>query len=67
MKSNWAITRQRSEYHFDNNTMDPRWDTVQHLGHIVPEWTTELAAAVAAPAEGAAAPAEGAPAEGAKS
>lgn len=46
MKSNWEITRARSQYHFDTTQMDPRWDTVQHLGHITPTWTTELAAAI---------------------
>ena len=34
MKSNWDLLRQRSQYHFDNDVMDPRWDTVQQLGHI---------------------------------
>lgn len=47
-QSNWEITKQRSQYHFDTTQQDPRWDTVQHLGRIVPEWTTELAAAIAA-------------------
>jgi hypothetical protein len=47
-QSNWEITKQRSQYHFDNNKMDPRWDTVQHLGHIKPCWHTELSTAIAA-------------------
>lgn len=47
-QSNWEITRARSQYHFDTTQQDPRWDTVQHLGHIEPNWTSELAAAVAA-------------------
>ena len=34
MNSDWSVTKQRSQYHFDNNIMDPRWDTVQHLGNI---------------------------------
>ena len=42
MNSDWAITSQRSQYHFDTTTMDPRWDTVQHLGTIEPAWITEL-------------------------
>lgn len=46
MKSNWDITRARSQYHFDTTQMDPQWDTVQYLGHIVPTWTTELVAAI---------------------
>jgi hypothetical protein len=45
-QSNWEITKRRSQYHFDNNTMDARWDTVQHLGHITPEWTEELSDAI---------------------
>jgi hypothetical protein len=47
-QSNWEITRARSQYHFDTTQQDPRWDTVQHLGHIEPNWTSELVAAVAA-------------------
>jgi hypothetical protein len=42
MNSDWAVTKQRSQYHFDNSIMDPRWDTVQHLGNIKTDWTTEL-------------------------
>ena len=47
-QSNWEITRQRSQYHFDNSRMDPRWDTVQQLGHIEPCWNAELSTAIAA-------------------
>jgi hypothetical protein len=47
-QSNWEITRARSQYHFNNSKMDPRWDTVQQLGHIEPCWHAELSAAVAA-------------------
>jgi hypothetical protein len=47
-QSNWEITRQRSQYHFDTNKMDPRWDTVQQLGRIEPCWHAELSAAIAA-------------------
>jgi len=47
-QSNWEITRQRSQYHFDTNKMDPRWDTVQQLGRIEPGWHAELSAAIAA-------------------
>ena len=47
-QSNWEITRARSQYHFDNSKIDPRWDTVQQLGHIEPCWHSELSAAVAA-------------------
>lgn len=48
MKSNWEITRARSQYHFDTTILDPRWDTVDFVGHIVPTWTEELSVAVAA-------------------
>ena len=46
-QSNWAITKQRSQYHFDTAKTDPRWDTVQQLGRIVPCWNSELAEAIA--------------------
>ena len=46
-QSNWEITRARSQYHFDTTQMDSRWDTVQHLGHVAPDWDSELAAAIA--------------------
>lgn len=42
MKSNWEILKSRSGYHFDTTQIDPRWDTVQHLGHIEPTWTQAL-------------------------
>ena len=48
MKSNWDITRARSQYHFDTTIMDPRWDTVQHLGRIQPDWHEQLSAAISA-------------------
>lgn len=47
-QSNWEITRARSQYHFDTTQLDPRWDTVQHIGQIKPIWVAELDAAVAA-------------------
>lgn len=47
-QSNWEITRARSQYHFDTAKMDPRWDTVQHLGRIQPAWHEELSKAIAA-------------------
>jgi len=46
-QSNWEITRARSQYHFDTTQMDSRWDTVQHLGHILPTWNAELTQAIA--------------------
>ena len=48
MKSNWETTRARSKYHFDTSKWDPKWDTVEQLGHIKPCWTVELAQAISA-------------------
>ena len=47
-QSNWEITKQRSQYHFDTTQQDSRWDTVQRLGHVRPNWSSELAQAIAA-------------------
>jgi len=38
MKSNWEQTKQRSKYHFDNNLVDPRWDTVILVKQIANTW-----------------------------
>ena len=46
MKSNWQLTQQRSQYHFDTAKWDPKWDQVEHLGHITPAWSVELAEAI---------------------
>ena len=46
IESNWELTKKRSQYHFDNSIMDPRWDTVQHLGNIKADWATELQTAI---------------------
>lgn len=46
MKSAWEITKQRSEYHFDNSLMDPRWDTVTLVKQIENTWASELQAAI---------------------
>lgn len=48
MKSNWELTKSRSKYHFDTSKWDPKWDTVQQLGHIKPCWTAEMAEAISA-------------------
>jgi hypothetical protein len=45
-QSSWERTKQTSQYHFDTAQMDPRWDTVQQLGHIEPIWEAELAEAI---------------------
>ena len=42
-QSNWERAKQTSQYHFDTTLMDPRWDAVQHLGHVAPNWSAELA------------------------
>lgn len=45
-QSNWAITKARSQYHFDNHKMDPRWDTVQLVKQIANTWAEELPGAI---------------------
>jgi hypothetical protein len=46
MKSNWETTCARSKYHFDTTKWDPKWDRVEHLGHITPNWHKELQEAI---------------------
>jgi len=46
MKSAWEITKQRSQYHFDNSLVDPRWDTVKLVKQINDTWTEELQTAI---------------------
>ena len=46
MNSNWELTKQRSQYHFDTERWNPKWDRVERLGHIIPNWDQELAAAI---------------------
>ena len=41
-QSSWDKLVEKSQYHFNNDLMDPRWDTVQQLGTFVPDWTTEV-------------------------
>ena len=38
MKSAWAQTKSRSEYHFDTNKIDLRWDTVKLVKQIENTW-----------------------------
>jgi hypothetical protein len=40
--SNWEESRARSEYHFDNFKIDPRYDGVTTLGHLKPTWASDL-------------------------
>ena len=42
MNSTWELTKQRSNYHFDNTKFDPDQDKVTFLGNIDPFWTEEL-------------------------
>lgn len=46
MKSNWEITKQRSQYHFDSSLVDPRWDTVTLVKQISNTWANELQSAI---------------------
>lgn len=47
MKSNWEITRARSQYHFDTQRWNPKWDRVERVGHIEPGWQQQLQQAIA--------------------
>lgn len=42
MKSSWDNTKAQSQYHFDSTIIDPEYDTVIRLGHIVPTWHADL-------------------------
>jgi len=46
MKSAWDLTQQRSQYHFDTNKRDPRWDTVILVKQLANTWAEELQAAI---------------------
>lgn len=46
MKSNWDITRARSQYHFDTAKIDLRWDTVILIKQLENTWANELQAAI---------------------
>jgi hypothetical protein len=45
-QSNWEILRQRSQYHFDTEKWNPKWDRVEHVGRIEPSWSQELEQAI---------------------
>jgi hypothetical protein len=47
MKSNWEITKTRSQYHFDTQRWNPMWDRVERVGHIEPAWQQQLQQAIA--------------------
>lgn len=40
--SAWETTKGKSKYHFDNTTIDPKYDTVNYLGNILPFWQNDL-------------------------
>ena len=40
--SSWEITKQRSNYHFDNFRLDAEVDKVTFLGNVLPFWKDEL-------------------------
>ena len=42
MISSWDETKKRTRYHYDNNKIDPLYDTVTNLGNFVPCWQQEL-------------------------
>ena len=41
-ESSWDTTKARSQYHFNTQTIDPRWDAVIGLGYILPTWRDDL-------------------------
>lgn len=41
--SSWKQLQQRSQYHFDTHSWDPRWDCVEHVGRIPVTWQNHLA------------------------
>jgi hypothetical protein len=47
MKSNWAISKSKSTYHFDSTQKDQAQDVVTYLGHTEPTWTQDLADIIA--------------------
>lgn len=42
MKSNWDLLKQRSAYHFDTEKWNPKWDRVEKIGTLKPNWTDAL-------------------------
>ncbi len=46
MESNWEIQKAKSNYHFDNTKMDPKWDTIEYLGRFSGNWSKEVAQAI---------------------
>jgi len=46
MKSSWEQTQARSQYHFDNDLVDPRWDTAIPVKKFEITWAEELQAII---------------------
>jgi hypothetical protein len=46
MFSSWEERKRQSNYHFDNDIIDPRWDNVIGLGRFVGDWRKELVRAI---------------------
>lgn len=42
MKSNWEVSKARSDYHFNSKQIDRAQDVVTYLGHITPTWDADL-------------------------
>jgi hypothetical protein len=42
MKSNWEISKQKSNYHFDSKQIDKPESVMTYLGHIEPTWLADL-------------------------
>jgi hypothetical protein len=47
MESSYEKLKAISKYHFNNDIIDPRWDTVIELGQFKHDWTEEVAQIVA--------------------
>jgi hypothetical protein len=46
-QSSWDKLKEKSQYHFDNDTMDPRWDTTNMIGKFSGDWANEVNTIVA--------------------
>lgn len=42
MKSNWEVSRARSDYHFNPGIKDNPMDVMQYLGYVTPTWTADI-------------------------
>lgn len=42
MKSNWEVSKTKSNYHFDPLIKDDPKDVITHLGQITPTWNNDL-------------------------